>query len=120
MSVKIVTDQNMSLVLEKSNIIFLDFWASWCEPCKIFGPIYERVAKAHPDIFFGKINSETEQLLSEDFQIKSIPTLVILKDGIIIYNESGVIPEYILNNIVGEVRKIDVANLAKEDAESEE
>ena len=114
MSVKIVTDQNMSLVLEKHNIIFLDFWASWCEPCKVFGPIYERVAHAHPDIFFGKVNTETEQLLSEDFQIKSIPTLVILKEGTIIYSESGVVPEYILNNIVSEVRKIDIASLAQE------
>lgn len=115
MSIKIVTDKNMEEVLEKNQIIFLDFWAGWCEPCKIFAPIFERVSLAHPDLFFGKVNSETEHLLSADFQIKSIPTLVILKEGTIIFSESGVIPEYVLNNIVAEVRKIDVSTLSKED-----
>ncbi|MBC7537574.1 MAG: thioredoxin family protein [Bacteriovorax sp.] len=117
MSVKIVTDKNMEEVLEKNQIIFLDFWASWCEPCKVFAPIYDRVSAAHPDLFFGKVNTETEHLLGSDFQIKSIPTLVILKEGTIIFSESGVIPEYVLNNIVAEARKIDVSTLIKEDPE---
>ncbi|MFA6235981.1 MAG: thioredoxin family protein [Bacteriovorax sp.] len=116
MNVKIVTDKNMAEVLEKNQIIFLDFWASWCEPCKIFGPIFERVASAHPDIFFGKVNTETEHLLGQDFAIKSIPTLVILKAGTIIFSESGVIPEYALNNIVARARKIDPESLSKEDS----
>lgn len=120
MSVKIVTDKNMQEVLEKNQIIFLDFWASWCEPCKIFGPIYDRVSAKNPDLFFGKVNTETEQLLSADFQIKSIPTLVILKEGTIIYSESGAIPEYVLSNIVAESRIIDVAKLAPDDNENEE
>lgn len=111
MTVKIVTDKNIEEVLEKNQIIFLDFWASWCEPCKIFSPIYHRVAEAHTDIFFGQVNTETEHLLGQDFQIKSIPTLVILKEGTIIYAESGVIPEYALNNIVGKAREIDVSTL---------
>ncbi len=118
MTVKIVTDKNIEEVLEKNKIIFLDFWASWCEPCKIFGPIYDRVSETHPDLFFGKVNTETEQLLGEDFQIRSIPTLVILKEGTIIFSESGVIPEYVLNNIVAQARAIDIASLAKEDTET--
>lgn len=115
MSVKIVTDKNIEEVLLKNQIIFLDFWASWCEPCKFFGPIYERVADTHPDIFFGKVNTETEILLGQDFSIKSIPTLVILKGNTIIFSESGVIPEYVLNNIVAEARKIDPESLEKEE-----
>lgn len=101
--------------MKNNQIIFLDFWASWCEPCKVFGPIYERVALSHPDIFFGKVNTETEHLLSQDFEIKSIPTLVILKEGTIIYSESGVIPEYALKNIVANARKIDVATLSNDE-----
>ena len=117
MNTKIITENNIEEAMEKNKIIFLDFWASWCEPCKIFSPIYERVAKSHPDIFFGKVNSETEHILSVDFQIKSIPTLVILKEGTIIYSESGVIPEYALNNIVETARKIDVSTMIKVDSE---
>ena len=118
MNVKIVTDKNINEVLEKNKIIFLDFWASWCEPCKIFGPIFERVANSNSDIFFGKVNTETEHLLGQDFQIKSIPTLVILKEGTIIFSESGVIPEYALNNIVATARNIDVSTMANEDTET--
>ena len=113
MSVKIVTEKNIEEILEKNQIIFLDFWASWCEPCKVFTPIYERVSETHPDIFFGKVNTEVEQLLSSDFNIRSIPTLVILKEGTIIFSESGVIPEYVMNNIVAESRKIDIKTLEK-------
>jgi len=114
MSSKIVTDQNMEKVLSENKIIFLDFWASWCEPCKIFGPIFERVAEKNPDVFFGKINTETEQLLSNDFAIRSIPTLVILKEGHIIFSESGVIPEYVLKNLVEKARNLDVSTLENE------
>ncbi len=111
MSVKIVTDLNMSEVLEKNNIIFLDFWASWCGACQSFAPIFEKVAEKNPDLFFGKVNSETEAGLCADFQIKSIPTLLILKEGTIIYNESGAIPEYALNNIAVKSKTIDVNTL---------
>ena len=120
MTIKIVTDKNIEEVLEKNNIIFLDFWASWCEPCKVFAPIFERVSNAHQDLFFGKINTETEHLLSEDFKIKSIPTLVILKEGTIIYSESGVIPEYALTNIIARARNLDVSTLHDEDTEDTE
>lgn len=115
MSVKIVTEQNIQEILDNNNIIFLDFWAGWCGPCKSFAPTYEKLALANPDLFFGKVDTEVERLLSEDFEIRSIPTLIILKEGTIIYSESGAIPEYALKNIVLEARKIDVAKLVKED-----
>lgn len=111
MSVKIITDKNIEQALSENKILFLDFWASWCEPCKVFGPIFERVAAKNPDVFFGKINTETEHLLSSDFSIRSIPTLVILKEGHIIFSESGVIPEYVLTNLVEKARNLDVSTL---------
>jgi thioredoxin 1 len=111
MSTKIVTAQNIDEVLDKHEIVILDFWASWCEPCKVFGPIFESVSKKNPDIFFGKVNTESELELGEDFQIRSIPTLVILKDRTIILDQPGSIPEYLLTKIVNEARAIDVAKL---------
>ena len=114
MGPKIVTDQNITEVLEKHQIVILDFWASWCEPCKVFGPIFESVANKNPDIFFGKVNTETEQLLSQDFQIQSIPTLIILKEKTIIFEQPGMIPEYMLTKIVNEAKTIDVSALEQE------
>ena len=114
MSSKIVTVQNIEEILEKNSIVILDFWASWCEPCKVFGPIFEAVAKKNPDIFFGKVNTEVELDLAEDFQVRSIPTLVILKERTIILDQAGMIPEYMLTKIVGEAREIDVSKLESE------
>lgn len=102
----IITEKNIESLLEKHPLIVLDFWASWCAPCKAFAPIFERVAEKNPDVLFGKINTETELALSEDFEIRSIPTLIILKNRTIIYHESGVIPEYALTNIVTKARTI--------------
>lgn len=115
MSIKIITASNINEILDNNKIIFLDFWGSSCGPCKNFAPIYEKVATKHKDLFFGAVNSEVEHLLCEDFQIRAVPTLVILKEGTIIYSESGVIPEYALNNIVEHARKIDISTLDKED-----
>ena len=111
MSVKIVTEKNIETALAENKILFLDFWASWCEPCKIFAPIFERTAEKNPDVFFGKVNTEVEHLLSSDFSIRSIPTLVILKEGHIIFSESGVIPEYVMKDLVEKARNLDVATL---------
>lgn len=114
MGSKIVTAANIDEILDKHQIVVLDFWASWCEPCKVFGPIFDSVARKNPDIFFGKINTETELLLSEDFQVRSIPTLVILKDREIILDQSGSLPEYMLTKIIAEAREIDVSKLESE------
>ncbi len=114
MGSKIVTLKNIEEVLDKHEIVFLDFWASWCEPCKVFGPIFESVAKKNPDIFFGKVDTEVEQELSADFSVRSIPTLVIMKEKTIIYAEAGMKPEYILSQMVEDVRKLDVSTLEQD------
>lgn len=111
MGSKIVTAANIDEILDKNQIVVLDFWASWCEPCKVFGPIFDSVAKKNPDIFFGKVNTEVEDILSADFQVRSIPTLVILKDREIILDQAGSLPEYMLTKIIAEAREIDVSKL---------
>ena len=111
MGSKIVTASNINEILDKHQIVILDFWASWCEPCKVFGPIFDRVALKNPDIIFGKVNSESEHELCEDFQIRSVPTLVILKNQTIIYQEPGSVPEYLLTDIVKRAREIDETTL---------
>lgn len=115
MSSKTVTSQNIDEILDSHQIVILDFWASWCGPCKSFGPIFDSVAKKNPDIFFGKVNTETELDLGSDFQIQSIPTLIILKDRTIVLDQSGSIPEYLLTKIVGEARALDVSSLEKDE-----
>jgi thioredoxin len=114
MSVYKITVDNIEEILNNKEIVVLDFWADWCGPCKAFGPIFDRVSNKNPDIFFGKINVDEQNELSNDFHIRSIPTLVILKQKTIIYQESGNIPEYILTEIVEKAKSVDVSSLEED------
>jgi thioredoxin len=114
MSVYKITVDNIEEILNNKEIVVLDFWADWCGPCKAFGPIFDRVSNKNPDIFFGKINVDEQNDLSNDFHIRSIPTLVILKQKTIIYQESGNIPEYILTEIVEKAKSDDVSSLEED------
>ena len=114
MSVYKITVDYIEEILNNKEIVVLDFWADWCGPCKTFGPIFDRVSNKNPDIFFGKINVDEQNDLSNDFHIRSIPTLVILKQKTIIYQESGNIPEYILTEIVEKAKSVDVSSLEED------
>ena len=109
-----LTDANFNETIEKNDIIIVDFWAPWCGPCKSFGPVYEKVSEEYPDIVFGKVNTEEQQALAGHFQIRSIPTTVILKENIGVFQQAGVIPEEGLRDILNQVKELDMDMVRKE------
>jgi thioredoxin 1 len=110
-----VTENNISEILDKHQLVILDFYADWCGPCKQFAPIFEKVSSQYKDVAFGKINTEKEMLLSDDFGIRSIPTIVVLKEKTIIFEQSGSMFEHSLVALINEALKVDVSKLEKEE-----
>lgn len=98
-------------IINNNEIVFVDFWAKWCAPCNQFAVIYERVAEQNPTIKFTKVNIEDETELSESFQIRSIPHLMIFKQGILIYSDAGAMPESTLKDLVEQALNIDVSEI---------
>lgn len=99
-------------LLEKTvvdnDIVIIDFWAPWCGPCKSFGPIYEEVSEKHPDIVFAKVNTEVEQGIAAHFQIRSIPTLMIFREQIVLFSEAGMLPASALEQVIEQVKTLDM------------
>jgi len=114
-----INNENFAQTVAQGGIVLLDFWAPWCGPCRAFGPIYERAAEANPDIVFGKINTEEEPELAEQFDISSIPTLMVMRDGLILFAQPGMLPDKALSQLIEEVRKVDMDAIRRGPAEAE-
>jgi thioredoxin len=114
-----VTAANFKDVVEKDGIVLVDWWAPWCGPCRVFGPTFEKVAAKHPDVTFGKVNTEEEQQLAGAFDIRSIPTLMVLRDKVLLYSEAGALPEAALEDLIRQVRALDMDKVRAEIAEQE-
>jgi thioredoxin 1 len=117
-----LTEATFAETIEDSPIVLVDFWAAWCGPCRQFAPVYESVSTANPDIVFAKVDTEAEQGLAGAFGISSIPTLMAIRDGVVLYSQAGALPELALTNLVKAVRDVDMddvrASLLPKDAES--
>ena len=119
MALTTLTAANFNETVENNQIVIIDFWAPWCAPCKSFAPIYEKTSGDYPDIVFGKVNTEDEQELGGHFQIRSIPTTMILKEGIIVFSQPGLMPEEALKDIVDQVIALDMDMVREEIAKEQ-
>lgn len=109
-----LTKENFDQIVGGNEFVIVDFWASWCGPCKSFAPIYDKISENHPDIVFAKVNTEEQQEIAAHFQIRSIPTLMIFRDQIVIFSQPGMLPEESLEELIGKARELDMDQVRKE------
>ncbi len=102
-----LTAQNIESKITE-NVVFVDFWAEWCGPCRMFGPIFEKASQEHTDVVFGKVDTEAEQALAASAGITSIPTLMAFRDGILVFSQPGALPAPTFEDLIGQVKALDM------------
>lgn len=112
MSTVEITADTLGAQIEQNDIVLLDFWAAWCGPCRMFAPVFEAASEQHPDIVFGKVDTETEQELAAAAGITSIPTLMAFRDGVLVFAQPGALAARDLEQLIGRIRAIDPAELS--------
>jgi thioredoxin 1 len=119
MAVVELTKDNFEQVVTSNPTVIIDFWAPWCGPCKGFAPVFERVAEEHPDVVFAKVNTDDEQEIASHFQIRSIPTLMVFRDQIIIFSQPGALPQNALEQVVQKAKELDMNEVREQISQQE-
>ena len=109
-----ITKESFEKIITDNDIVLIDFWASWCGPCKQFAPVFESLSETHPEAVFAKINTEEQQELAGHFQIRSIPTLMIFREQIIVFSQPGAIPPAALEDVLGKVVALDMDDVRQQ------
>jgi len=120
MAVVELTKENFEQVITSNPMVIVDYWAPWCGPCRGFAPVFEAVAEANPDVVFAKVNTDEEQEIAQHFQIRSIPTLMVFKEQVVVFSQAGALPKGPLEQVVEKAKELDMEEVRRQMAAQEQ